>query len=100
MLLKNYYFNGMIRTLILIFKKKLFYILFRTLITENDLELTTPFYVNLNLTNETTNDIIEEIDVSSPVKRVLREIFRTYEPYCWRHSYGRGVGHPINTCPD
>lgn len=62
---------------------------------EEDLELTTAFNINLNLTNDT----IEDIDISSPVKRVLREIFSSYEPYCWRHSYGRGVGRPVHTCP-
>jgi hypothetical protein len=62
--------------------------------------LTTPFYFNLNVTNETESDVIEQIDSSSPVKRVLREIFRTYEPYCWRRSYGRGVGRLLQTCPD
>lgn len=63
---------------------------------ETELELTTPFYLNMNSSNETLDDI----DLSSPVKRVLRSIFRTYEPYCWRRSYGRGIGHAISACPD
>lgn len=71
-------------------------ITFRTSTIEDDIELTTSFDFNSNLTNET----LENIDVTSPVKRVLREIFRSYEPYCWRHSYGRGVGRPIHACPD
>ncbi|CAF2693639.1 unnamed protein product [Rotaria sp. Silwood2] len=66
---------------------------------EEDLELTTPFFINFNLTNDTTDDFITEVDASQPVKRVLREVFRAYEPYCWRHSYGRGVGRPVHACP-
>lgn len=62
--------------------------------------MTTAFYLNLNATNDTSNETMEDIDSSSPVKRVLREIFRSYEPYCWRHSYGRGAGRPLNSCPD
>ena len=62
--------------------------------------MTTAFFLNSNLTNDTIDKIIPEIDVSPRVKRILREIFRTYEPYCWRRSYGRGVGHPLQTCPE
>ena len=46
------------------------------------------------------NAFIPESDASPLVKRVLREIFRTYEPYCWRDSYGRGIGRPVHICPD
>jgi hypothetical protein len=70
------------------------------LTTDENLELTTSFFLNTNSTNDTIENLIEEIDLSTPVRRVLREIFRTYEPYCWRRSYGRGVGRPLHTCPD
>ena len=29
----------------------------------------------------------------------LRELGRANQPYCWRHSYGRGVGVPVSACP-
>lgn len=67
---------------------------------EQDFELTTSFILNSNLTNDTTVDVAPEVEFSTPVRRVLREIFRTYEPFCWRHSYGRGVGRPLHSCPD
>ncbi len=31
---------------------------------------------------------------------ILNKAFRTYEPYCSRHSYIRGLGHPLDTCPE
>lgn len=31
---------------------------------------------------------------------ILNKTFRTYEPYCSRHSYIRGLGHPLDTCPE
>jgi hypothetical protein len=44
--------------------------------------------------------IIPEMSVSPPVTRILHEIFREYQPYCWRHKYNRGIGRPLHTCPD
>ena len=44
--------------------------------------------------------IISDVEASTPVKRILRAIFRTYEPYCWRHSYARGVGRALHACPE
>jgi hypothetical protein len=29
----------------------------------------------------------------------LKELSKANQPYCWRHSYGRGVGVPISACP-
>jgi hypothetical protein len=29
----------------------------------------------------------------------LKELARANQPYCWRQSYGRGVGIPISGCP-
>lgn len=78
----------------------LLYFLVSVFSHDEDLELSTPFLLSLNLSNETVDVILPEIEASSPVRRVLREIFRTYEPYCWRHSYGRGVGRPLHACPD
>lgn len=54
----------------------------------------------MNFTNETNPELIEDIEASPLVTRVLREVFRTYAPYCWRRSYGRGVGRPLHTCPE
>ena len=33
------------------------------------------------------------------IECIVREIFRIYEPSCYRRSYGRGAGHPLNACP-
>ena len=41
-----------------------------------------------------------EIVASPVVKEVLREVFRTYQPYCWRRSYSRGIARPLHACPD
>jgi hypothetical protein len=71
---------------------------FRTI--EQGLELTTSYYLDINSTNDTIDIPIPDIIVSPPVVRILRKIFRTYNPYCWRRSYGRGVGRPLHTCPD
>ena len=30
----------------------------------------------------------------------LKELTKANQPYCWRNSYGRGVGVPISACPD
>lgn len=30
----------------------------------------------------------------------LRELGRASQPYCWRRSYGRGAGVPVNACPE
>ncbi|CAF0920047.1 unnamed protein product [Adineta ricciae] len=67
---------------------------------ENDLELTTGFFDYINATNETAVELVPDVDISAPVERVLRAVFRAYEPYCWRRSYGRGVGRPLHACPD
>jgi hypothetical protein len=90
----------MIRKLILKFINtiQILFFLFRT--TEENIELTTSFFLDSNITNDTLNISIPEISVSPSVIHILQEIFRTYEPYCWRHSYGRGVGRPLHTCPD
>jgi hypothetical protein len=29
----------------------------------------------------------------------LKELGKANQPYCWRHSYGRGVGVPVSACP-
>lgn len=33
------------------------------------------------------------------VRWSLKELSKANQPYCWRHSYGRGVGVPISSCP-
>ncbi len=60
------------------------------------MELTTLFSLDLN----TTEIPIPLVTASPSVIRILRDIFRTYEPYCSRRTYNRGVGRPIHTCPD
>lgn len=67
---------------------------------EKNLELTTSLFLDSNSTNDTIDESIPEISVSPQVTEVLREIFRTYEPYCRRRTYGRGVGRPLHTCPE
>jgi hypothetical protein len=47
-----------------------------------------------------SNSTINVPAVTTVVTRISHEISRTYEPYCWRHSYSRGIGHPLHTCPD
>lgn len=56
--------------------------------------------ITSNLTNDTIESVIPDIVVSPLVTEVLHEIVRTYEPYCWRRSYGRGIGRPVHTCPE
>lgn len=34
------------------------------------------------------------------VQWALKELNRANQPYCWRHSYGRGVGVPVSACPE
>ncbi len=72
--------------------------MFRTI--EENFELTTSFFLDLNTTNDTIDIPIPEISESASVTHILREIFRTYEPYCWRHSYRRSIARPLHTCPD
>ncbi|CAF1038665.1 unnamed protein product [Rotaria sordida] len=67
---------------------------------EENLELTTLFLLDLNTTKNANDILIPEINVSPPVNSVLHEIIHTYDPFCWRHLYGRGIGHPIHTCPN
>ena len=43
-------------------------------------------------------DILEQNELS-PIECVTRELFRIYEPFCYRRSYGRGAGYPLNACP-
>lgn len=65
---------------------------FRT--TEETFETTTSsFPFDLNTTDA-------PITVSLPVTSILREIFRTYELYCSRRKYNRGIGRPLQVCPD
>ena len=33
------------------------------------------------------------------VQWALKELNRAGQPYCLRHSYGRGVGVPVSACP-
>lgn len=48
--------------------------------------------------------LIIEHPLSPEEKRILhlwalKELNKANQPYCWRHSYGRGVGVPVNACP-
>lgn len=47
-----------------------------------------------------SNESLIEVSSSEPVQRILRNVFRNFQPYCWKNAYGRGVGRPINSCPD
>ncbi|CAF1468814.1 unnamed protein product [Rotaria sp. Silwood1] len=53
------------------------------------------------LTNDTDIFDMELLytDVSPNVEIIAHELFRKYQPFCWRRTYGRGVGHPLNACP-
>lgn len=42
---------------------------------------------------------ILELNELSPTECIMRELFRLYEPFCYRRSYGRGAGYPLNACP-
>jgi len=42
---------------------------------------------------------IIELNASPAIECIIRELFRIYEPFCYRRSYGRGAGHPLNACP-
>jgi len=42
---------------------------------------------------------ILELNELSPIECITRELFRIYEPFCYRRSYGRGAGYPLNACP-
>ncbi|CAF1420741.1 unnamed protein product [Rotaria sp. Silwood1] len=64
--------------------------------TEENLELTTLFLLDLNTTNKTNDTLISEISVSPPVNSVLHEIYHTYDPFCWR----RANDLLAFTCPD
>lgn len=39
------------------------------------------------------------IDVSPKVEIVAHELFRKYQSFCWRQTYERGAGYPLNACP-
>lgn len=43
---------------------------------------------------------IFESNTSPAIECIVRELFRIYEPICYRQSYGRGAGHALNACPD
>ncbi|CAF0965032.1 unnamed protein product [Didymodactylos carnosus] len=43
---------------------------------------------------------VSDTHVSPRVKRILKELFGNYEPFCWRRSYGRGAGRYLHTCPE
>lgn len=34
------------------------------------------------------------------VRWALKELNKANQPFCWRNSYGRGVGVPVSTCPE
>jgi hypothetical protein len=40
-----------------------------------------------------------ESNVSPAIDCIIRELFRKYEPFCYRRTYGRGAGYPLNACP-
>jgi hypothetical protein len=42
---------------------------------------------------------IIEINASPAMECIISELFRIYEPFCYRRSYGRGAGYPLNACP-
>jgi hypothetical protein len=42
---------------------------------------------------------IIESNASPAIECIVRELFRIYEVFCYRRSYGRGIGHPLNACP-
>jgi hypothetical protein len=40
-----------------------------------------------------------ESNASPTAECIARELFRIYEPFCYRRTYGRGAGYPLNACP-
>ena len=56
------------------------------------------------LTLSCTTQVVPDRTLSSEEKKILhqwalRELSRANQSYCWRHSYGRGVGVPVSACP-
>ncbi|MEE9914104.1 MAG: hypothetical protein K4571_20515 [Deltaproteobacteria bacterium] len=56
------------------------------------------------LTLSCGTQVIPDRPLSPEEKKILRqwalrELSRASQPYCWRHSYGRGVGVPVSACP-
>ena len=57
-------------------------------------------FTDASIFENETQTILPAVEVSKPVERILRDLFRSYEPYCWRSSYGRGAGRLFDSCPD
>jgi len=57
------------------------------------------------LTVSCSTPAVTRQDLSPEEKKMLhrwalKELSRTSQPYCWRDSYGRGVGVPVSACPE
>jgi hypothetical protein len=50
-------------------------------------------------TNTKTVRAIPPEEKQNLVRWALKELSKANQPYCWRQSYGRGVGVPISACP-
>jgi hypothetical protein len=42
---------------------------------------------------------LNEAQLKILVRWALKELHEANQPYCWRRSYGRGVGVPVSACP-
>ena len=57
------------------------------------------------LTVSCSMPVVTKQDLSPEQKKMLHlwaleELSRASQPYCWRDSYGRGVGVPVSACPE
>jgi len=50
--------------------------------------------------NVTTVKSITPEEKDALLRWSLKELGKANQPYCWRHSYGRGVGVPVSACPE
>ena len=50
-------------------------------------------------THLTTVRTITPEEKNALLRWSLKELGKANQPYCWRHSYGRGVGVPVSACP-
>jgi hypothetical protein len=49
-------------------------------------------------THLTTVQTITPEEKGALLRWSLKELGKANQPYCWRHSYGRGVGVPVSAC--
>jgi hypothetical protein len=57
--------------------------------------------VSLNTTAGNESSLVNLPDAGQlpDVAHIVRTLFQLYPAFCWRRSYGRGVGHALDTCP-